>query len=179
MNHPYSWLPQSLYSKLFKRILPFSLLVTVAMVTLHDSLKSATAPLGIVSLQMARTPQEVQTLLAHWTGNHQVVLQFGLGLDYLYMVAYSLAISLACVLGGEKHSQLKTWAAWASWGAIVAGLLDAVENAACIIAITSAPTPLTTQLTYTCATIKFTLVALGLLFALVTWLSPVKKELSQ
>jgi hypothetical protein len=177
MRHPYAWLPEETLKPIFKKILPLSLLVSLAMATLDHQLKNPDfAPLGILSLQFAKTEYAVRNLFASWTGPAHLFLQFSLGLDYLYMVSYSVTISLACVLAGMKHSRLKTWAALLAWAQLLAALLDAIENGACVWALHSGVTELTTQLTYRCATVKFLLIFQGLLFCLWALLAPSKKS---
>ncbi len=178
MKHPFSGLPEQTYSVLFKRILPFTLVITAVMIALDTQLKNSEfAPLGILSLQFAQTPEAVQTLFSRWTGTSQVVLHFSLGLDYLYMVTYALAISLGCVLGGIKHPRFQRWAHVLAWLLIVAACLDAIENAACIAAIISGPTELTTAITYRFAGSKFFIIGLGLIFVIWAKLTPAKKQI--
>ena len=103
------------------------------------------------------------------------MLHFSLGLDYLYMVSYSLAIGLGCVLGGIKHPRFQNWANRLAWLLLVAAGLDAFENAACIAAIVSGPTLFTTEITFRFASLKFLFIVQGLLFVIWAKLAPARQ----
>ncbi|HSD83299.1 MAG TPA: hypothetical protein VLG46_05550, partial [Anaerolineae bacterium] len=91
---------------------------------------------------------------------------FSLGFDYLYMPAYSTTIALACVMAVGVVKR-KTWYSIGlllAWGLWLAALFDAIENLALfteLLGSNVAPWPSVAQI---CATIKFGLILLGLLY---------------
>jgi hypothetical protein len=94
-----------------------------------------------------------------------------LGLDYLFLVLYPAFISLACArvalrlrTGSPGGARLGVML---SWLVPVAGILDAVENYALIRMLIAGPSDLWAGVSWWCATPKFILVGLGLVFALV------------
>ncbi len=150
---------------------------------LNRSLQTPHAPLGILSLQFAGTPERAVAILQDWecvtcpagqVGDAFLYAAFGLGLDYLFMVMYSLAIVM--LIGLVVAGRGKQWLAVAEWvggyPALVAALLDGVENFALwriVLGEYRSPWP---EVATGCATVKFSLLALAGGFALLTWLWP-------
>ena len=100
---------------------------------------------------------------------------FGLGIDYLFMPVYAIALAFGTLLALNKHSGwLGSLGAVAGYGAFAAAVFDAVENYALFHILLNqiySPYP---EIAYYCASIKFTLLIFGLLYAL-TGLIPTKK----
>lgn len=92
-----------------------------------------------------------------------LVLAFSLGLDYLFMPAYSTAIAAALVFLGARSTGLAARAistlAWALWGA---ALLDALETFALWQMLQRGASDPWPAVAAACALPKFTIVALGL-----------------
>lgn len=146
-----------------------SILILVAFGWLGAPLTTAEAPQGMVSFQLARTPQRVQSLLASWDARTQLVAAFCLGLDYLFMPAYALAISLADRWAGQTLRRrgwpLAGLGVPLVWGVWLAALLDALENAAQAAMLFGNPNPFLPGFTWFVALIKFGLVFIGLAYA--------------
>ncbi|RLT45540.1 MAG: hypothetical protein DWI57_00195 [Chloroflexi bacterium] len=145
-----------------------SLLLTVVVAWLMAApLKTEHAPLGIVSLELARYPEMAQRVIGSWTPEQQAQAAAGVRWDFLWLLCYSTTISLACVwaagvLGRSNFlAKIGIFLAWLLW---LAALLDAVENVALLQMLggsTQSPWP---QLAYGCALVKFDIVILGLLY---------------
>jgi hypothetical protein len=71
-------------------------------------LTTPAAPWGMVSFQLARTPEQVQAILVSWDALTRQAAAFCLGLDYLFMPAYALAIGLAARWVGVALKQ-RAW----------------------------------------------------------------------
>ena len=95
---------------------------------------------------------------------------FSLGLDYLFMVAYSTTIALGCLWAADAfRARLPGLAAagpWLAWGQWVAGLCDAVENVALTVMLLGGVADPWPGLAWWCATPKFVLIVAGLLYSL-------------
>jgi hypothetical protein len=93
------------------------------------------------------------------------------------MPAYALALSLGILLAASRHrGTFATLGAWMGWGALAAPFFDALENFGLVRVLlyqTNSPWP---EIAYWCATIKFALLALGLVYALVGWLWPERRR---
>lgn len=141
------------------------------MNVLDGALKTAAAPLGIVSFEFAGDLQSVKRMLATWDGEARVHAALSLGIDYLFLVAYALVISMACA--GIANTLRRRFKAAAivgfllAWAQVVAALLDAVENTALVLLLLGSSHPLYPPVAWVCAGIKFSLVGLALAYLLV------------
>ena len=101
---------------------------------------------------------------------------FGLGIDYLFMPLYALALSLGILLAAGRHTgAFAKLGAWLGWGALVAPLFDGVENFALYQLLANGVASPWPEIAYWCATFKFILLIVGLVYALIGWLWPGKK----
>ena len=164
MSHPLEFISQHLRKPLFYVFFALTLVIFGVFRGLDEPLRTAAAPSGIVSFELARTVGTAQTIVDSWDPNARLFAAFGLGLDYLFMPAYSFALSLGILLmmNGTTgwYSQLS---AWMGWGAFVAALLDAVENYSLWLMLMgniASPYP---EIAALCASIKFALLIAGLL----------------
>lgn len=134
-------------------------------------LVTAQAPYGIVSFELAGTPAQAQLILDSWDARAKQYAAFGLGFDYLFMLAYSAAIGLGCLLAagvirgrGWPLASLGVLLAWGMW---LAALLDAVENFALLQLLLAGTSnggwPAVARL---CAVLKFGLIFLGLVYVM-------------
>jgi len=124
----------------------------------------------MVSFEMAGSVEKTQQIIVSWNETARLMAAFGLGLDYLFMVVYPLTIGLACIWATDilrfHHWPLAALGAWLAWGIFLAALMDAVENVALTFLLVGpviAPWP---QLAHWCATVKFCLIFIGLVYAL-------------
>jgi hypothetical protein len=125
----------------------------------------------------------VQQILASWDQRAQLSAAFSLGLDYVFMLAYSTTIGLACIWTADvlrRRSWPLAWVgaplawvgaplAWVgaplAWGQWLAAAFDATENIALVVILfgtVQAPWP---EVARWCAIFKFSLIFLGLVYA--------------
>jgi hypothetical protein len=158
---PYSWIQPSKMGRMFAYVFVFTVIVIISLQVLGAPLKTAAAPGGIISFEFSGDLPTAQAILASWGEDGKIYAGLQLGLDYLFMPAYALAIGLACVLVSEK---LGVWLAWGQWAA--AGL-DAVENYSLIRLLVGSDNTLWPSIAYWSAAIKFGLVIIGLIYVVV------------
>jgi hypothetical protein len=167
MTHPLTLIPHHYRPRLFAFFLVLALVVMVALNVLGAPLQTADAPAGIVSYEFSGNSEGANTILNSWDNRARQYAALNLGLDYLFMPAYSTAIALAAIWVGQAiGGRSQSFAVWLAWGQWLAALLDATENVALLkmlLDTTAAPWP---QLAYWCAAVKFALIFLGLLFVL-------------
>ncbi len=167
-----------MYQWLFWPALILTLIIFAAFRIVDAPLQNPSAPSGIVSFELAGSVAKAQGMIDSWDTEAQHYAAFGLGLDYLFMVSYALAIGLGCLRAadvlGRRWIRLAGLGRLLAWGMGVAALLDAVENFALmkmlLAGAASAPWP---ALAAGCAAIKFGLVIAGLIYGLagaLTWL---------
>ena len=196
MRHPLDFLPDNVRKPFFFAFLAGTLILYAVFGVLDIPLRTSAAPNGIVSFELAGTPFQAQAIIDSW---HEIAYlvssvegetvpgfvsrafsfaAFGLGLDYLFMPVYATALALGIVLSAGRHDEnwFAALGAWLGWGAYAAALFDAMENYAMARMLLMnqvwSPYP---EVAAFCASIKFGLLSLGLVYALVGWLWPKKK----
>jgi hypothetical protein len=162
MAHPLTRLPA-------RRAWLISLVAATAVLTVVLQAVGPADP-DIVAFEFAGTTERAAEIVAGWSDTDQLRAAFSLGLDYLYLAVYSTTIALACAVAACETDR-RPWRrigvalAWAAW---LAAAFDAVENMALwrtLIGPVTAPFP---QLAAICAVAKFTLVILGITYAVAT-----------
>ena len=100
IQHPFQWLSTSQQKLAFAALLVLIFLLAVGMNALSRHLKTDVAPRGIVSFELAGELSLAQRMVESWGRPGQIRAGISLGLDYLFLFAYSSTIALACVSGG-------------------------------------------------------------------------------
>jgi len=187
MQHPLYFLSTRDRKRLFFSFLAGTLILFAVFQVLDAPLRTPAAPNGIVSFELAGTPEKAFQILASWEpddqSGHPLIVEpsgklfaaFGLGIDYLFMPVYATALALGILLAaGRRDGWFATFGPWLGWGAYVAALFDAVENLALWKVLLGDVFSAWPAVAFVCATLKFSLLAFGLVFALVGWLLPKK-----
>lgn len=167
LESPFAWLPQQMQ-------FPLCLLLIVAVLAFGCYLGKQGAPLDRL------LPHGVLDIAAPWSTERAQAINQALGdsgiaaarrhtaLDFIFLVLYPLALSLACaLLAAALPGKPGAIGMMVAWAVLCAAPLDAVENLAMLQLLagsTSAPWP---QLATVCAAVKFTLVLGALAFAVV------------
>lgn len=154
----------------FLTLLGLTLAIMLVMSSAGSRLNTDAAPYGIVSFELARSPQRAQAILDSWDQAAQVQAAFIQGLDFLYLLLYSTTIAIACLWAGKTLGKagwplaaLGTLLAWGLW---LAALSDALENLALVEILFGRNTTPWPEIAAACAIIKFSLIFLGLVYAL-------------
>ena len=165
---PFRWLSPLSRKRIWFGSLLVSATLLWAMSLLDTSLKTTAAPWGIVSFEFAGDLQNAQRMLASWDVDARVHAALSLGIDYLFLIAYALVISLACAgIANTLQRRFKAAAVVGfllAWAQFLAALLDAVENTALIHLLLGSNQNLYPLVAWVCAGIKFSLVGLGLAY---------------
>lgn len=138
-----------------------TLVVLGMMSWISKPLVNPVAPWGLFSWQFATTPARAQAILASWDQRVQLLAAFGLGLDYLFMLAYAVTFRMACHWSACQLGRqgLGRWLGGMVW---IAALMDGVENACLAIELIGrAVSPYPEVAAFSAGT-KFTLLALAL-----------------
>ena len=186
-RHPFDFIPPGWWPRFFWPLLGLTILLMIVFGISSAPLTTEAAPYGVVSFELAGTVEQAHQILDRWNAEAQLRAAFGLGLDYLFMVAYASTIAFGCGMAARMLKDngwpLARWGNLLSWAVILAAFLDVLEN----IALTSilfgsvaSPWP---EIARWCAIPKFVLVFLGIVYviyagavALVERISPDKKE---
>lgn len=148
--------------------LVLSLVLLIALRILDAPLRTAVAPRGIVSFELAKDADASRQILDSWNARAKTQAAFSLGLDYLFLIVYAVFISLACVQVSEalRHRSplLACLGEILAWAQFLAAILDAVENAALISLLLRSERLWWPAVARGCAIIKFTIVGAGLIY---------------
>ena len=191
MQHPLEIIPNPYRKPLFFAFLVLTLVLFAIMRVLDQPLRTDAAPNGIVSFELAGDPLTARAITDSWKQlslalssvagqpNAEVVntpyvfAAFGLGVDYLFMPTYALALAFSTLLAAQKHTGwLKFLGALAGYGAFAAALFDAVENFALLRILLGAIQSSYPAIAAYCATAKFGLLTFGIGVCLVAWIVP-------
>ncbi len=143
------------------------LLIATLIITLLFRFIGPAQP-TIVDFELAGSVDKASQIINAWNENDRIRAGFSLGFDYLYMPVYSTTIALACIMaaGVLKSKAWHSIGLLLAWGLWIAALFDAIENLALfteLLGSNVAPYP---QIAQICATIKFGLILLGLLYVI-------------
>jgi hypothetical protein len=162
-THPLNAIPSDKRARVFVPLLIATLVITLLFRFIGPAQPT------IVDFELAGSVEKAQAIIDAWNQTDRIRAGFSLGFDYLYMPVYSTTIALACILaaGVLRRKAWHTIGMLLAWGLWIAALFDATENLALFTELLGnnvAPYP---QIAQICATIKFGLIVLGLLYVIV------------
>lgn len=168
MWNPIEAIPPGKRLAVFLPLLALTLLLMAVLNVIGTPLTTDAAPNGIVSFELAGSASQARRIIDSWDEAARIRAGFIQGLDYVFLIAYPLTIGFACLWAagviGAQGWPLATVGLLLAWGQLLAGLLDAVENAALVTMLFGTVVIPWPQVAYWCATIKFTLVFAGLIY---------------
>jgi hypothetical protein len=158
-------------SLIFYILLAFTVAVMIGMQFIGSPLQTEAAPAGIVSFEFAGDLSTAQAMIDSWGTQGLAQAGLSLGLDYLFLVAYSATIALGCsIVSRNLHSR---FAVLIRLGRVLglaqflAALLDALENYALIRILLGSENAIWPQVAYWNAGPKFLIVLMGILYVLI------------
>jgi hypothetical protein len=163
LTHPLVAIPPDKRARVFVPLLIATLIITFLFRFIGPAQPT------IVDFELAGSVDKAAQIITAWNENDRIRAGFSLGFDYLYMPVYATTIALACVMT-VKAAKRQAWhisGLLLAWGLWLAALFDAIENLALfteLLGSNVAPYP---QIAQICATIKFGLILLGLLYVVV------------
>lgn len=169
---PFNFIPAPQRILIFRIFLALTLGLFAVFNFLDQPARTPAAPGGIVSFELARTPEAASAMLASWGEAARLSLAFGLGLDFLFMPVYATALSLAVLIAADRRRG-GVWSAlgkFLAWGALLATGFDTVENMFLFHILQNGAISPAPQVAFWCAAIKFVLLLAGVLYALFGWL---------
>ncbi|MDW8203863.1 MAG: hypothetical protein RMJ87_02435 [Cytophagales bacterium] len=144
-----------------------SLLMTSGQLWANMRLINNHAPAGILSFEFAGTLANARLMIHSWDYIAKLQAAFCLGVDFLNLVMYSTAFSIACLyiarmsLKNSLLSQVGIAIAWLQW---IAALFDGVENISLMALLSDSNYEWLPPLAYAMAAAKFAFVGLALLY---------------
>jgi len=172
MMHPFLKFPPRLRKRLLIIFTGYSLVITAVFQFLDQPLRTAAAPMGIVSFELARTTANAQTILTSWDASAQVYAGLSLGLDALYPPLYATAIGLACVAVAvrlQRRGRLGWMVVgiWLAWGMVAAALFDYVENVALVAQLLGKTAVYLPTIAWAMASLKFAIIIAAFFYLIV------------
>jgi len=174
LRHPLDFIPGGTRRRIFFGLLLWTLVLFALFQVLNIGLITSPAPYGIISHQLAWTPEKSRAILASWDTHASLFAAFGLGLDYLFMPSYALTVAIGSLLAAGRHpGWFLRIGSWVAYGTFVGILFDALENVGqAFQLLNGTATAFGTLFTGICATFKFTLLLVGVLYGLIGWILP-------
>ncbi len=170
MPHPFDWLSIAAQKRAFVTSFIIMLVVGTVLLRLDQPLRTDAAPNGIVSFELAGDLASARAMVESWDEEARLSAAMSLGIDYLYLLAYSTTIALGCVLVARRFAPRMKMAAtlglalaWPQW---LAAALDGVENYALIQLLLGHSEPYLPVVALWCAVPKFVIVFAGLAYLL-------------
>jgi hypothetical protein len=140
----------------------------LALASYDARLRSAAAPAGIVSFELAGDAQRASRILDAWGPDARAAAAASLHLDFAFLAVYAPGLALLCAAASEREraagSRLAAPGAALAWAQLAAGGLDAVENLALLRVLAGSASGAWPALAAACAWPKFAIVAAGLLY---------------
>ncbi|HEY69632.1 MAG TPA: hypothetical protein G4O08_03510 [Anaerolineae bacterium] len=163
-------IPRSNQARVFFILLGFTLVLMISLQVIGGPLQTNAAPSGIISYELAGSLDNAWAMLNSWGSEGQVFAALSLGLDYLFLVAYSITIALGCrIVASNLHPRfgfLIRLGILLSWAQFLAALLDALENYALIRILLGSENALWPPTALWSAVPKFIIVVLGIVYIL-------------
>ncbi len=172
MMHPFLKFPPRLRKRLLIIFTGYSLVITAVFQFLDQPLRTAAAPMGIVSYELARTTANAQTILTSWDASARVYAGLSLGLDALYPPLYATAIGLACAAVAvrlQRRGRLGWMVVgiWLAWGMVAAALFDYVENVALVAQLLGKTAVYLPTIAWAMASLKFGIIIAAFFYLIV------------
>ncbi|HEX3147436.1 MAG TPA: hypothetical protein VHR66_05090 [Gemmataceae bacterium] len=164
--HPWNHLKPKTRCRAFLIAAAIAVAMSATMLRLDAPLKERGG--GIVAFELAGDLETALALMTNWGERGRLLAAFQLGLDYLFIVAYSVSISLGCIVAKDwwrrRWSGPAVFGPLIAWLVVLAGLLDCVENFALMRGLAGAVGEWWPILAFWCASIKFALLILAIAY---------------
>jgi hypothetical protein len=167
LRHPTQVLTRAKRAMLFGGSFVIGFVLWYALQQLDVPLETREARWGIVSLELSGTVERSQEIIDSWKGTALDNARSGLLLDFIFPLCYSTVMTIACFWaasvfrerGFRKTAWLAAGVAWLQWPAAVC---DYVENIALWIQLRGPIQDPWPAIGRDSATIKFSLIGVGL-----------------
>ncbi len=147
-----------------------TMVLFVVLGILDQPLKTNEAPNGIVSFELAGSFNQSQKILSSWNHQAKLYAALSIGVDYLFLVAYSLFFAFLIFKLSKLFVEHIKWLVQAGiiigWLQFLAAIFDSVENYFLIRLLFSSQNELFSHLAFYFASAKFLLILLGIIYIL-------------
>jgi len=166
-----------------KNILFLSAILTIVVFLslrgFDSSLHTVHSPNGIVSFEFAKTIETSDLIISSWNANAKMNAGLSLGIDFLFLFAYSIFFVTACLMiannFNQSHLVYKIGIVLA-YLLLIAGICDAIENIALIKLLLGSTNEIYPLIAFYFASIKFSIIAVGILYIIPGYLYKLIKK---
>ena len=175
MTHPFDRWPQRNRRRWFLGLLAVYLVVQVAIGAGNGALTTESAPDGIITFELAGTPEEASRIVSDWERAGAVDdAGFNLGFDFLYMPLYGavlagLVVAVAHRARGRGATGVHRLGVLVAWTPFLAVAFDVVETAALVRVLDDPSLGGWPALARVCALAKFALLLVAVVYVLAGW----------
>lgn len=167
MKHPLAQIEPSLLGSLTIRLGALLVFATALMMFVDVPLQGDSSPRGIISFELAGTPQQALRILLEWKSRDALGhARLSLIVDFVYLLIYGLFFSSLALWAGARLGDEK-WSMRAAWAATVAAAFDVLENSVLLYELNrfTSPSPYP-QVAASFALTKFALVLASAVYGL-------------
>jgi len=159
-------------------------LTMATIVTIQgESLKTKDTPLGVLNLEFAFNSSHTQYVLAAWhpkIKDNIEVAKKNTWLDFIFLFFYSIFLFLACKAISRSFGGLFGRAGkFIAKGAILAGLLDIIENIGMLLTLSGKGSDTIALCTTICSVIKWALALLAVLYVITAGVALLRSRLTR
>ena len=152
-------------------VLGFSMVILMAVMRYFDAqIQHVANTQGIISFELAKDVSKSEAILNSWDTLSKTSAGMSMGVDFLFLIVYSLFISILIHKINErlwKHSPIYTLGVLLIWAVFLAAFFDIIENIALIKLLLGDLKQLWSSIAYYFAISKFTLLILGVLYIVI------------
>lgn len=146
----------------------FTIIVMIALRIIDQWLTTPESPTGMIGFELAKDIHITRIMMDSWGEKGRIMAGLSLGIDFLYIVAYSLFLGLSAFAIGKKlegRSKLLSRPGYRlSWLMLLAGIFDAIENYSLIEILSGNDYQRWATAAYYFSTTKFAIVIITLLY---------------
>ena len=160
-------------------------LLMTAVMTIHGaSLKTPGTPKGILNLEFAYNTAQASSVLNAWAAtsatNNIIQAKMNTWLDFIYLFFYSLFFFDACQLLASSFSgSIRITGNLLAKGALIAGMLDILENTGMLLTLNGQLSEYTTLLTFIFSISKWALVIAAIMYVALMGSLLVKRKIGE
>ena len=160
-------------------------LLMTAVMTIHGaSLKTPGTPKGILNLEFAYNTAQASSVLNAWAAtsatNNIIQAKMNTWLDFIYLFFYSLFFFDACQLLASSFSgSIRITGNLLAKGALIAGMLDILENTGMLLTLNGQLSEYTTLLTFIFSISKWALVIAAIMYVALMGSILVKRKIGK
>lgn len=163
----------NILSKIYNRnIVIISAIITVlvflALRHFDNPLHTSVAPKGIISFEFAKNVDTANQIINSWDTQAKINAGLSLGIDYLFLFAYSILFSAICffisVNNQARNAIIHKIGIILSYLLLIAGVFDAIENFALIKLLLGSQAEIYPIIAFYFASGKFMILALGIIY---------------